>query len=140
MAYQADRGGDKEKEKQNRKRRYAALDEKERLFQEYYTQKNKVKKMVKVAITKFEMQITTEIRQEKDSGKKMWVYINKLGGIEQKQSNIDIFDQNEALILKEELPGRVMEGWKSIYQMHNEKVETYWTEERSTIYCSGICG
>ena len=50
----------------NRRRRYAALDEKERLFQEYYTQKKKMKETVKTATTKFEMQMTTEIRQEKD--------------------------------------------------------------------------
>ena len=69
--------------------------------------------MVKAGITKFEMQMTTEIREEKDSGKKMWKYISKLRGIEQKQANIDIFDQNYALILKEELSDRVMEGGRA---------------------------
>ena len=104
------------------------------MFQEYYTQKNKVKEMVKAAITKFEIKLTIEVGEDKDSGRKTWKYISKLRGIEQKQANIDIFDQNDALILKEELPGRVMEGWRSIYQMHNVKVETYWTEERKAQY------
>ena len=118
----------------NRKRRYATLDEKERFLQEYYTQKNKVKEMVKAAITKFEVQMATEIREERDSGKKIWKYISKIRGIEQKQANIAVFDQSDTLILKEELPDRVMEGWRSIYQMHNEKVETYWTAERKAQY------
>ena len=140
MVYQTVRQIEEEIKKRkniNRKIRYAALDEKERLYYTQVTQQNKVKEMVKAAITKFEMQMTTEIREEKDSGKKMWKCISKLRGIEQKQANIDIFDQNYALILKEELPDRVMEGWKSIYQiiqMHNEQVETYFTEERKAQY------
>ena len=60
--------------------------------------------MVKAAIRKFEVQMTTEIREEKDSGKKTWKYISKLRGIEQKQANMAVFDQNDTLILKEELP------------------------------------
>ena len=56
----------KKRKNTNRKRRYAAFDEKERLLLEYSTQKNKVKEMAKAAITKFEVQITTEIREEKD--------------------------------------------------------------------------
>ena len=98
--------------------------------------------MVKAAITKFEVQMTTEIREERDSGgKKMWKYISKLRGIEQKQANIAVFDQNDTLILKEELPDRVMEGWRSIYQMHNGKSRNILdSREQSTIYCSGICG
>ena len=118
----------------NRKRRYATLDEREGLFQEYYTQKNKVKEMVKTAITEFEIQMTMEIREEKDAGKRMWKYINKLRGVGKKQAKVDIFDQNDALILKEELPKRVIEGWRDIYQMHNEEVETYWKEERKEQY------
>ena len=57
----------------------------------YMDQKNKAKKMVKEAITGYEVKMAMEIKHAKDSGRKMWKYINKLKlkGMDLKQKNVD---------------------------------------------------
>ena len=55
----------------------------------------------------------------------MCKYINKQRGIDKndkKKKSVNIFDQNYALILRDELSDKVKEGWKSIYQVNNEDI------------------
>ena len=47
--------------------------------------------MVREAITGYEVKMAMEIKHAKDSGRKMWKYINKLKlkGVDLKQKNVD---------------------------------------------------
>ena len=70
------------------------------MFLEYMDQKNKVKKMVREAITGYEVKMAMEIKHAKDSGRKMWKYINKLKGVDLKQKNVDIYNEDGSIMMK----------------------------------------
>ena len=118
----------------NRRKRYARPEEIENVFLEYMDQKNKVKRMVKEAITEYEVKMTNEIKNAKDSGRKMWKYINKLKGVDLKQKVVDIYNADGTIMEKCEMSEKVMGGWKGIYQMQGDNNELCWGEDRRTCY------
>ena len=75
----------------NRRKRYTGPGEIRTVFLEYMDQKNKVKKMVREAITGYGVKMAMEIKHAEDSGRKMLKYINKLKDVDLKQKNVDIY-------------------------------------------------
>ena len=73
-----------------------------------------------------------EIKHAKDSGRKMWKYINKLKGVDLKQKNVDICNEDCSIMMKSEMPQRMMDEWRGIYQMQGDNIEPCWEEERRT--------
>ena len=88
--------------------------------------------MVKEAITGYEVKMAMEIKHARDSGRKMWKSINKLKGVDLKQKNVGIYSEYGSIMMKSEMPKKIMDKWRGIYQMQGDNIEPCWEEERRT--------
>ena len=94
----------RKRRKINRKKRYAEPEEIESVYIDYMNKKNKVKKMVREAITEYEVKITKEIGNDKNSGRNMWKYINKLKRVDLKQKSVGIINEDGSIMEKSDVP------------------------------------
>ena len=74
-----------------------------------------------------------EIKDSRDSGRKMLHHINKLRG-RKKNGNVRVYDENGNEMGAEELKNEMANFRKGIYQMHNNDVREVWND-----ITRGIC-
>ena len=89
----------KKRKEINRKKRHGKTKQEiDRLTRAYNSQKFKVQKLVKEAKNRYEIKITTEIKESINRGKDTWRHINKLSGRKQKDNDIlEIYENGEKL-------------------------------------------
>lgn len=113
----------------NRESRHAkTVGDRERLTGEYSEQKLKVQRLVKDKITEHERRITTEIRESRDKGRKMWEHIRKLKEQETKSSkSLQLFNEQGKQLNKTEAEMALTDFWEKIYQRHRNTISEVWT-------------
>ena len=128
----------KERKRYNRLARNSENEETMKYWKDlYWNQKNKVKAMVKDAMTKYENQLTNEIKQNQNS-RKMWQYINKL---RRKDETIQdaLFGEDGNKIDDDAVIDEVlMTYWTSVYQQHERLIENEWNEHERQVYADKL--
>ena len=69
-------------------------EEQEKWKRMYEEQKHRTQEIIREEIYKYEEKITTEIKESEDNGRKMWKYINKLKGKEEKKDDVKLFGED----------------------------------------------
>lgn len=89
----------------------------------------KIKTLIKEAITNREKKTTEEIKTDKSRSKKLWEHVKKLKGekVTEKQP-VTLFDENGEVIKEEEIPELMHSTWKKIYKTHETNIHEIWNE------------
>ena len=69
-------------------------EEQEKWKRMYEEQKHRTQEIIREEIYKYEEKITTEIKESEDNGRKMWKYINKLKGKEEKKDDVKLLGED----------------------------------------------
>ena len=103
-------------------------------FKAYLKQKTKTQILIREEISKYENNMTNEIRNDK-SRKKLWTQIKKLQGKENSKKEISLHDENGKKIEDQEnLKKIVGEFWKGVYQCHPNESGHVWNEAEIGTY------
>ena len=94
----------------------------------YQRQKDTVRQMILEENGKHEEKIASEIKQAKDSGKKMWLMINKLKGNEEiENSENEVYNTDDVPLKQEEVVDSMILYWREIYQKRNNDMKRVWS-------------
>ena len=121
----------------NKKRRTATNDEeKNRLWNQYKKQKEKVGGMVQEAVTRHEEEVTAKIMNDDNRNRKTWKYIKMLKNrdIVEKRKQIEIYNSNGNKLSKENTKTELVEKWKKIYQSSTNEIPRVWNNEEKIKY------
>ena len=123
------RKGIKKRKEYNRKWRNAKNDsDKQQYKDSYFTQKEKIKNMIKDEITEHEKNVTLEIRADKNN-RKIWEHINKLRGKKKKtKKEIILYDDAGNKMKPEKYSTEIKSFWKTIYMNHENSIGEVWNE------------
>ena len=114
----------------NKEKRKAAGERLEELLEKYKVQKYKVQMMIKQAKRAHEVKLTKEVREAKDSGKKMFEIIHKLRGKTESANQLTtLYDKKGIKLDKNKLPQEVYKFWSSVYQQHDNELYLEWNED-----------
>ena len=84
---------------------------------------------------KHEEKVTSDIKQAKDSGKKMWLMIKKLkGNKEIENSESEVYDSDGIPLKQEEAVDSMILYRKEIYQKQNNDMKMVWTLKEKNSY------
>ena len=114
----------------NRKKRNTK-DEKEKanLERKYKEQKEIVKRLIREGITNYEIKITNEIKEDGNSGRKLWENINKLIGKKTKEEGeMKVYNEQEQELNEKEMKREVTKYWKEYHKGKNE-ISQVWNKE-----------
>ena len=114
----------------NRKKRNTK-DEKEKanLERKYKEQKEIVKRLIREGITNYEIKITNEIKEDGNSGRKLWENINKLIGRKTKEEGeMKVYNEQEQELNEKEMKREVTKYWKEYHKGKNE-ISQVWNKE-----------
>ena len=114
----------------NRKKRNTK-DEKEKanLERKYKEQKEIVKRLIREGITNYEIKITNEIKEDGNSGRKLWENINKLIGRKTKEEGeMKVYNEQEQELNEQEMKREVPKYWKEYHKGKNE-ISQVWNKE-----------
>ena len=117
----------------NRKKRNTK-DEKERnkLEIEYKNQKEVVKKLVREGIGSYELMITKEIQEDKNSGRKLWQNIYKLIGRNPKNNEeTEIYSDKGVKLDESEMMREVLKYWRKCLGEEVNEINLAWNKEMS---------
>ena len=90
-----------------------------------------MQQLTKVEITKHEKKITTEIREGKDSGKKMFKMIEKLcGSTNKRKADQIVYDENKVKIGEEDASEKLVKYWRGIYRKNPNEMAQSWYESQ----------
>ena len=104
----------KKKRAINRKK-INTTDERERseLEVKYQEQREIVKRLIRKGIEDYEIKITNEIKEDKNSGRKLWQNINKLLGKSKKEKDeMKVFNEKGKELNKQEIKEEVPKYWR----------------------------
>ena len=126
----------KQRRSLNRKARNETKAEmKEQYLNEYKKKKSEVQRLVRLAKTEHEKETIKSIRSEKDT-KKLWKHIKKLQNYGKNENNqeIRVYNEDNAILQKEEIGEKLSDYWRNIYQKHDNQIEQVWNEEQEEEY------
>ena len=89
-------------------------EERDRYWELYRRQKNKVKGLVREAKVRYEVRIAQEIKRSRN-GKKIWKMINKLKGEGRVEKKKRLYREDGFEVLEGEEGEDMMECWREIY-------------------------
>ena len=115
----------------NRKKRNTE-DEKERevLEEKYKEQKEVVKKLIREGIESYEIKITKEIKEDGNSGRKLWENIYKLLGKEKKtEEEMRVYIEDEKELSKQEILNKVPKYWREYLGNEINEIIQAWNNE-----------
>ena len=124
----------KRKELNRKRRRMKKQPESETLYEEYKLQKQKVKLLVKKAITESEKKITYEIRTSRNKSKTMWENIDKLRKKERKDTETHLYSETGTQLSASEEKPELVNYWKGVYQQHTNERAKEWSDEAQETY------
>lgn len=104
------------------------------LWKGYCEQKEKVQKLVKASIRKFEERTAEEIRNMK-GGKQLWRMIEKLksNGREKKQDT-KLYTEEGEEVEEDKYDKVIKEFWEKIYRKNGNKMDEAWNQETQNEY------
>ena len=80
----------------------------------------------------YEKILTQEIKEAKDSGMKMWTMINKLKGVERKENEVPLYDEEYERIEKNKISEVMLGYWETIYRKNDKMKE--WDQNKGKEY------
>ena len=111
----------------NHKRRNARDDKTEmEYWEKYKIQKLKVKNMVRELVTLYEANLTRNIKDIRENGKKMWQMIDKLRGGKRKEERLRIYDRSGDQIPDENVRDVSFNFWSRMYQKRDNDMMRVW--------------
>ena len=106
--------------------------EREGLERKYKEQRDVVKKLIREGITKYEIQITNEIKEDRNSGRKLWQNINKLIGRKSKvDEEMKVFNEEGKELNEQEIKIEVPKFWREYLGKEINEISQVWNEEKS---------
>ena len=106
-----------------------ACDE-EKYWKLYISQKQRVKILVKKEVNIYEKRLTREIKESKDSGKKMWQLIAKMRGDKESDTELRVYDGQGIEVLQGNFGEMIFDFWKKIYQLRENRMMETWNRLR----------
>lgn len=129
------RKGIKERKRYNRMQRNAGDNGEREIYRELYEkQKKKVQIMIREEITKYEKNITDEIRSNKGCKDIQWAYINKLKGKRNREDEVFIYDEEGNRLERCKEIEAMNKEWNKIYRKGRNEIEHVWNEEEKKKY------
>ena len=107
--------------------------ERNEAWERYREQKRKVADMVRESIREYERKKTDEIKDNRDSGRKLWHNISLLKGV-RKNGEVKVYDDRGNEMNAESLKDEMGKFWKGIYQMHENDVIDVWNDRTRERY------
>ena len=126
----------KKKRAINRKKRNTT-DEKEKteLEIQYQRQREIVKKLIREGIENYEIKITKEIKEDRNSGRKLWQNINKLIGKGKKEKEeLKVYKEDGQELNEQEIKTEVPKYWREYLGKGTNEINKIWNKEQSKEY------
>ena len=117
----------------NRKKRRLTGNEQEQYWELYRVQKEKVKELVREEKTKYERDMASEVKNNRN-GKKMWKMIDKLRGDGKIKRRNKLYEENGDEVPMEMEGERMIECWREIYQRDENRLNETWNDEKREDY------
>lgn len=119
----------------NRKRRREVDEQERRKWEKLYKeQKKKVQEDIREAKLRYEIEITEDIKNNRNDCKKLWGYINKLKGEKNIQNDQEVYDETGEKLNNNEKTSKLKNFWEGIYQQHENKTKETWNESTRQEY------
>ena len=122
------RQGIKIRKRLNRQYRDPRAEDREEVWEQYQSQKEEVKNMIRREMKKHEEKIAEEIKQN-DRCREMWKNLNKLRGIEKTKQELAVYSEEGKRLDGGELEGEIEKTWRNIYQMHPNRMNESWNAD-----------
>ena len=126
----------KKKRAINRKKRNTTDErEKTELEIQYQRQREIVKKLIREGIENYEIKITREIKEDKNSGRKLWQNINKLIGKGKKEKEeLKVYKEDGQELNEQEIKTEVPKYWREYLGKGTNEINKIWNKEQSKEY------
>ena len=123
------RAGRRERRRLNKiHRQWRGAEGKEEAWQNYQTQRMKVKKLISTEMMKYENKIAEEIRENKNSVG-IWKNIDKIRGKKNlKPERLKIFDENGIVLQEEATEKNIQSFWSGVFGKHENNMQGSWNE------------
>ena len=118
----------------NKAHRNGEEEERQRNWQAYRYQKEKVKRIISEEMRKYENKVAEEIRDMK-GGRDLWKMVRKLKG-EKVNGNrkLKLYTEDGEELEEEKYEDEIRNFWEGIYKLHENKMEETWNGERMEEY------
>ena len=129
------KAGIKKRKEYNRKKRRGNNENREIFERLYWEQKREVKELIYQSKKTYEEELAKEIKEDRDSAKKIWKTINRLKGYERNEKEIGLYDEDGVLVDATREAEEMLKYWETIYRMGNNEIEEEWNEQEKERYC-----
>ena len=116
----------KKKQLNKLKRNETNENEKGKRIEEWNSQREKVKKLIKEGIEAHEIMITNQIKDKNNGQKKLWEYINMIRMKKKKEEEGKVYNEEGKEINKDEIKTQTEEVWGKQLSAQGYDIEKVW--------------